>query len=157
MRPSGLAACGLMRRSAQERAFCAGRRPAQRHPTRIPGGCRRVAAHADVDRNLRHYKPRKSQEASAPLCGKIRRCRPLAFRDEWHPEFLTRACPAAENTSHKRPPHRASAFLAPPVFLDMDVSHLPFTIYMHITLGRRKKCRPHLSVFSMLPHFPFYV
>ena len=70
LRPSGLAACGLM-------------------PSGIntdTGEVAEGAAHADLTVTFDSYKPLHIAEASAPLCGKIV-CADIGIRDEWHPKF----------------------------------------------------------------------
>ena len=51
LRPSGLAACGLIRRLHKSGALCAGRRPAKRHQYRYRRGCRGCCP-CGSDRNL---------------------------------------------------------------------------------------------------------
>ena len=85
LRPSGLAACGLMRRLHKSGAFVL----AVDLPSGIntdTGEVAEGAAHADLTVTFDSYKPLHIAEASAPLCGKIV-CADIGIRDEWHPEF----------------------------------------------------------------------
>ena len=85
LRPSGLAACGLMRRLHNGGAFVL----AVDLPSGIntdTGEVAEGAAHADLTVTFDSYKPLHIAEASAPLCGKIV-CADIGIRDEWHPEF----------------------------------------------------------------------
>ena len=85
LRPSGLAACGLMRRLHKSGAFVL----AVDLPSGIntdTGEVAEGAAHADLTVTFDSYKPLHMAEASAPLCGKIV-CADIGIRDEWHPEF----------------------------------------------------------------------
>ena len=85
LRPSGLAACGLMRRLHKSGAFVL----AVDLPSGIntdTGEVAEGAAHADLTVTFDSYKPLHMAESSAPLCGKIV-CADIGIRDEWHPEF----------------------------------------------------------------------
>mgnify|MGYP003176314007 CR=1 FL=1 len=85
LRPSGLAACGLIRRLHKSGAFVL----AVDLPSGIntdTGEVAEGAAHADLTVTFDSYKPLHMAEASAPLCGKII-CADIGIRDEWHPEF----------------------------------------------------------------------
>ena len=85
LRPSGLAACGLIRRLHKGGAFVL----AVDLPSGIntdTGEVAEGAAHADLTVTFDSYKPLHIAEASAPLCGKIV-CADIGIRDEWHPEF----------------------------------------------------------------------
>lgn len=85
LRPSGLAACRLMRRLHKSGAFVL----AVDLPSGIntdTGEVAEGAAHADLTVTFDSYKPLHIAEASAPLCGKIV-CADIGIRDEWHPEF----------------------------------------------------------------------
>ena len=85
LRPSGLAACGLMRRLHKSGAFVL----AVDLPSGINTDTGEVAggaAHADLTVTFDSYKPLHMAESSAPLCGKIV-CADIGIRDEWHPEF----------------------------------------------------------------------
>ena len=85
LRPSGLAACGLMRRLHKSGAFVL----AVDLPSGIntdTGEVAEGAAHADLTVTFDSYKPLHIAESSAPLCGKIV-CADIGIRDEWHPEF----------------------------------------------------------------------
>ena len=85
LRPSGLAACGLMRRLHKSGAFVL----AVDLPSGIntdTGEVAEGAAHADLTVTFDSYKPLHIAEASAPLCGKIV-CADIGIRDEWHSEF----------------------------------------------------------------------
>ena len=85
LRPSGLAACGLIRRLHKSDTFVL----AVDLPSGIntdTGEVAEGAAHADLTVTFDSYKPLHMAEASAPLCGKIV-CADIGIRDEWHPEF----------------------------------------------------------------------
>ena len=85
LRPSGLAACGLMRRLHKSGAFVL----AVDLPSGIntdTGEVAEGAAHADLTVTFDSYKPLHIAESSALLCGKIV-CADIGIRDEWHPEF----------------------------------------------------------------------
>jgi len=85
LRPSGLAACGLIRRLHKSGAFVL----AVDLPSGIntdTGEVAEGAAHADLTVTFDSYKPLHIAESSAPLCGKIV-CADIGIRDEWHPEF----------------------------------------------------------------------
>ena len=85
LRPSGLAACGLIRRLHKSDTFVL----AVDLPSGIntdTGEVAEGAAHADLTVTFDSYKPLHIAEASAPLCGKIV-CADIGIRDEWHPEF----------------------------------------------------------------------
>ena len=85
LRPSGLAACGLMRRLHKSGAFVL----AVDLPSGIntdTGEVAEGAAHADLTVTFDSYKPLHIAKNSAPLCGKIV-CADIGIRDEWHPEF----------------------------------------------------------------------
>ena len=85
LRPSGLAACGLIRRLHKSGAFVL----AVDLPSGIntdTGEVAEGAAHADLTVTFDSYKPLHTAESSAPLCGKIV-CADIGIRDEWHPEF----------------------------------------------------------------------
>ena len=85
LRPSGLAACGLMRRLHKSGAFVL----AVDLPSGIntdTGEVAEGAAHADLTITFDSYKPLHIAKTSAPLCGKIV-CADIGIRDEWHPEF----------------------------------------------------------------------
>ena len=85
LRPSGLAACGLIRRLHKSGAFVL----AVDLPSGIntdTGEVAEGAAHADLTVTFDSYKPLHIAETSAPLCGKIV-CADIGIRDEWHPEF----------------------------------------------------------------------
>ena len=85
LRPSGLAACGLIRHLHKSGAFVL----AVDLPSGIntdTGEVAEGAAHADLTVTFDSYKPLHIAESSAPLCGKIV-CADIGIRDEWHPEF----------------------------------------------------------------------
>ena len=85
LRPSGLAACGLMNRLHKSGAFVL----AVDLPSGINTDTGKVAegaTHADLTVTFDSYKPLHVVESSAPLCGKIV-CSDIGIRDEWHPEF----------------------------------------------------------------------
>ena len=85
LRPSGLAACRLIRRQHERGAFVL----AVDLPSGINTDTSEVAegaAHADLTVTFDSYKPLHIAEISAPLCGKIV-CADIGIRDEWHPEF----------------------------------------------------------------------
>ena len=85
LRPSGLVACGLIRRLRKSGAFVL----AVDLPSGIntdTGEVAEGAAHADLTVTFDSYKPLHVAESSAPLCGKIV-CSDIGIRDEWHPEF----------------------------------------------------------------------
>lgn len=85
LRPSGLAACGLIRRLHKGGAFVL----AIDLPSGIntdTGEVAEGAAHADLTVTFDSYKPLHMAETSAPLCGKIV-CADIGIRDEWHPVF----------------------------------------------------------------------
>lgn len=85
LRPSGLAACGLIRRLHKSGAFVL----AVDLPSGIntdTGEVAEGAAHADLTVTFDSYKPLHIAKISAPLCGKIV-CADIGIRDEWHPEF----------------------------------------------------------------------
>ena len=85
LRPSGLAACGLMNRLHKSGAFVL----AVDLPSGIntdTGEVAEGATHADLTVTFDSYKPLHVVESSAPLCGKIV-CADIGIRDEWHPEF----------------------------------------------------------------------
>ena len=85
LRPSGLAACGLIRRLHKGGAFVL----AVDLPSGINTDTGEVAdgaAHADLTVTFDSYKPLHIAKISAPLCGKIV-CADIGIRDEWHPEF----------------------------------------------------------------------
>lgn len=85
LRPSGLAACGLMNRLHKSGAFVL----VVDLPSGIStdtGEVAEGAAHADLTVTFDSYKPLQVAESSAPLCGKIV-CSDIVIRDEWHPEF----------------------------------------------------------------------
>ena len=85
LRPSGLAACGLIRRLHKGGAFVL----AVDLPSGIntdTGEVAEGAAHADLTVTFDSYKPLHLAEISSPLCGKIV-CADIGIRDEWHPEF----------------------------------------------------------------------
>ena len=85
LRPSGLAACGLIRRLHKSGAFVLAVDPPSGINTDT-GEVAEGAAHADLTVTFDSYKPLHIAEASAPLCGKIV-CADIGIRDEWHPEF----------------------------------------------------------------------
>ena len=85
LRPSGLAACGLICRLHKSGAFVL----AVDLPSGIntdTGEVAEGAAHADLTVTFDSYKPLHIAKTSAPLCGKIV-CADIGIRDEWHPEF----------------------------------------------------------------------
>ena len=85
LRPSGLAACGLMNHLRKSGAFVL----AVDLPSGIntdTGEVTEGVAHADLTVTFDSYKPLHAAESSAPLCGKII-CADIGIRDEWHPEF----------------------------------------------------------------------
>ena len=85
LRPSGLAACGLMNRLHKSGAFVL----AVDLPSGIntdTGEVAEGAARADLTVTFDRYKPLHVAESSAPLCGKIV-CADIGIRDEWHPAF----------------------------------------------------------------------
>ena len=85
LRPSGLAACGLMNRLHKSGAVGL----AVDLPSGIntdTGEVAEGAARADLTVTFDGYKPLHVAESSAPLCGKIV-CSDIGIRDEWHPEF----------------------------------------------------------------------
>ena len=85
LRPSGLAACGLLNRLHENGAFVL----AVDLPSGIntnTGEVAEGAVHADLTVTFDSYKPLHAAESSAPLCGKII-CADIGIRDEWHPEF----------------------------------------------------------------------
>ncbi len=85
LRPSGLAACGLMNHLHKNGAFVL----AVDLPSGIntdTGEVTEGAAHADLTVTFDSYKPLHVADSSAPLCGKIV-CADIGIRDEWHPEF----------------------------------------------------------------------
>ena len=85
LRPSGLAACGLMHLLHKSGTFVL----AVDLPSGIntdTGEVAEGAAHADLTVTFDSYKPLHIAEASAPLCGKIV-CADIGIRDEWQPEF----------------------------------------------------------------------
>ena len=85
LRPSGLAACGLIRRLHKSGAFVL----AVDLPSGIntdTGEVAEGAAHADLTVTFDSYKPLHFADTSASLCGKIV-CADIGIRDEWHPEF----------------------------------------------------------------------
>ena len=85
LRPSGLAACGLIRRLHKGSAFVL----AIDLPSGIntdTGEVAEGAAHADLTVTFDSYKPLHIAKTSALLCGKIV-CADIGIRDEWHPEF----------------------------------------------------------------------
>ena len=85
LRPSGLAACGLMNRLHKNGAFVL----AVDLPSGIntdTGEVAEEAAHADLTVTFDSYKPLHVAESSASLCGEIV-CSDIGIRDEWHPEF----------------------------------------------------------------------
>lgn len=85
LRPSGLAACGLIRRLHKGGAFVL----AVDLPSGIntdTGEVAEGAAHADLTVTFDSYKPLHFAETSAPQCGKIV-CADIGIQDEWHPEF----------------------------------------------------------------------
>ena len=85
LRPSGLAACGLIRHLHKGGAFVL----AVDLPSGINTDTGEVAdgaAHADLTVTFDSYKPLHIAKISAPLCGKIV-CADIGIRDEWHPEF----------------------------------------------------------------------
>jgi len=80
LRPSGLAACGLIRRLHKSDTFVL----AVDLPSGIntdTGEVAEGAAHADLTVTFDSYKPLHMAEASAPLCGKII-CAGIGIRDE---------------------------------------------------------------------------
>ena len=79
LRPSGLAACGLIRRLHKSDTFVL----AVDLPSGINTDTGEVAegvAHADLTVTFDSYKPLHMAEASAPLCGKII-CADIGIRD----------------------------------------------------------------------------
>ena len=85
LRPSGLAACGLMNRLRKDGAFVL----AVDLPSGIntdTGETAEGAVHADLTVTFDSCKPLHVAETSAPLCGKII-CADIGIRDELHPEF----------------------------------------------------------------------
>ena len=85
LRPSGLAACGLMRCLHKSGAFVL----AIDLPSGIntdTGEVAEGAAHADLTVTFDSYKLLHIAKISTPLCGKIV-CADIGIRDEWHPEF----------------------------------------------------------------------
>ena len=85
LRPSGLAACGLMNRLHRSGAFVL----AVDLPSGIntdTGEAAEGAVHADRTVTFDSYKPLHVAESSAPLCGTIV-CADIGIRDEWHPVF----------------------------------------------------------------------
>ena len=85
LRPSGLAACGLMNILRKRGAFVL----AVDLPSGIntdTGEVAEGAAHADLTVTFDSYKPLHVAESSAPLCGKIV-CTDIGIRYEWHPAF----------------------------------------------------------------------
>lgn len=85
LRPSGLAACGLIHRLHKSGAFVL----AVDLPSGIntdTGEVAEGAAHADLTVTFDSYKPLHLAKNSAPLCGKIV-CADIGILDEWHPEF----------------------------------------------------------------------
>ena len=85
LRPSGLAACGLMNRLHKSGAFVL----AVDLPSGIntdTGEVAEGAAHADLTVTFDSYKPLHVAESSAPLCGKIV-CADIGIQNEWRPEF----------------------------------------------------------------------
>ena len=101
LRPSGLAACGLIRLLHKSGAFVL----AVDLPSGIntdTGAVAEGAAHADLTVTFDSYKPLHMAEISAPLCGKIV-CADIGIRDKWHPEFC-RGLPLRNNTVKSKPP-----------------------------------------------------
>ena len=85
LRPSGLAACGLINRLHKHGAFVL----AVDLPSGIntdTGEVAEGAAHTDPTVTFDSYKPLHVAESSAPLCGKVV-CTDIGIRDEWHPAF----------------------------------------------------------------------
>ena len=85
LRPSGLAACGLMNHLHKSGAFIL----AVDLPSGIntdTGEVAEGAAYADLTVTFDSYKPLHRTASSAPLCGNIV-CADIGIRDEWHPEF----------------------------------------------------------------------
>ena len=85
LRPSGLAACGLMNHLHRNGAFVL----AVDLPSGINTDTGEVAVgavHADLTVTFDSRKPLHAAESSAPLCGKII-CADIGIRDEWHPDF----------------------------------------------------------------------
>ena len=85
LRPSGLAACGLMNRLHKSGAFVL----AVDLPSGIntdTGEVAEGAAHTDLTVTFDSYKPLHVAESSAPLCGKIV-CADIGIQNEWRPEF----------------------------------------------------------------------
>ena len=85
LRPSGLAACGLMNRLHKSGAFVL----AVDLPSGIntdTGEVAEGAVCADLTVTFDSCKPLHTAASSAPLCGKIV-CADIGIRDEWHPEF----------------------------------------------------------------------
>ena len=102
LRPSGLAACGLIRRLHKSDTFVL----AVDLPSGIntdTGEVAEGAAHADLTVTFDSYKPLHMAEASAPLCGKII-CADIGIRDEWHPEFCRRLAAAEKYQETKNAP-----------------------------------------------------
>ena len=95
LRPSGLAACGLIRRLHKSGAFVL----AVDLPSGIntdTGEVAEGAAHADLTVTFDSYKPLHIAEASAPLCGKIV-CADIGIRD----------AAAEKHLRTKEPPHNS--------------------------------------------------
>lgn len=85
LRPSGLAACGLMNHLHKNGVFVL----AVDLPSGIntdTGETAEGAAHSDLTVTFDSYKPLHIADSSAPLCGEIV-CADIGIRDEWHPEF----------------------------------------------------------------------
>ena len=84
LRPSGLAACGLMNHLRKGGAFVL----AVDLPSGIntdTGEVAEGAVHADLTVTFDSCKPLHLADSSAPLCGKIV-CADIGIQDEWHPE-----------------------------------------------------------------------
>ena len=85
LRPSGLAACGLMNHLHRNGAFVL----AVDLPSGIntdTGEIAEGAVHADLTVTFDSCKPLHVAGSSASLCGKII-CADIGIQDEWHPEF----------------------------------------------------------------------
>ena len=85
LRPSSLAACGLMNHLRKSGAFVL----AVDLPSGIntdTGEAAEGATRADLTVTFDSYKPLHAAGTSAPLCGTIV-CADIGIRDEWHPDF----------------------------------------------------------------------
>ena len=85
LRPSGLAACALIRRLRKSGAFVL----AVDLPSGIStdtGEVAEGAVRADLTVTFDSFKPLHTAASSAPFCGRIV-CADIGIRDEWHPEF----------------------------------------------------------------------